>query len=116
MRGKMQQMIPFGGAGVARIVGGNVWSVPPAVGLGDLPTCRLAGVARGHKAMPPCGFMPTVGKAPRCGMSSTGRDAIPGVTLPLAVILTVHRLQPSHHPARQTASSFRGGRWFKAES
>jgi len=51
-------------------------------------------------------------------MSFTGREphAIPGVTLPLAVILTAHRLQPSHRPARQTASSFGGGGWLKAES
>ena len=35
---------PGSGAGV---------SVPPLVGFGDLPTCRWAGAARGHKAMPP---------------------------------------------------------------
>ncbi len=29
------------------------WAVPPLVGLGGLPTCRLAGAARGHKALPP---------------------------------------------------------------
>jgi len=51
-------------------------------------------------------------------MAFTGREpqAIPGVTLPLAVILTAHRLQPSRRPARQTASSFGGGGWLKAES
>ncbi|GAB3240142.1 hypothetical protein GCM10027295_37730 [Pseudaeromonas pectinilytica] len=52
--------------------------------------------------------MPTVGKAPCSGGASTGREphAIPGVTLPLTVILTAHRLQPSLRPARQTASGF----------
>jgi hypothetical protein len=82
------------------------------VGLGDLPTCRWRGRAKGEKAsplaIPGLRRMPTVGKAPGCGMSFTGREphAIPGVTLPFAVILTAHRLQPSRRPARQTASSF----------
>jgi len=51
-------------------------------------------------------------------MSFTGREphAIHGVTLPFAVILTAHRLQPYHRPARQTASGFGGGGWLKAES
>ena len=49
--------------------------------------------------------MPTVGKAPSSGILSTGREphAIPGVTLPLTVILTAHRLRSPLHPARQTA-------------
>ena len=49
--------------------------------------------------------MPTVGRAPSSGILSTGREphAIPGVTLPFAVILTAHRLHPSLHPAQQTA-------------
>jgi len=49
--------------------------------------------------------MPTAGKAPCSGSSSTGREphAIHGVTLPFAVILTAHRLHPSLHPAQQTA-------------
>jgi hypothetical protein len=51
--------------------------------------------------------MPTVEKAPRCGCLFTGREphAIPGVTLPFAVILTAHRLRSSLHSARQTAWS-----------
>ncbi|GAB3216008.1 hypothetical protein GCM10027295_16600 [Pseudaeromonas pectinilytica] len=51
--------------------------------------------------------MPTAGKAPGYGSSFTGREphAIPGVKLPLAVILTAHRLQPPRPPARQTAWS-----------
>ena len=51
--------------------------------------------------------MPTVGKAPGSGILSTGREphAIHGVTLPVAVILTAHRLRSPLHPARQTASS-----------
>jgi len=51
--------------------------------------------------------MPTVGKAPLCGLPSTGREphAIHGVTLPFAVILTAHRLQSPHPAARQTAWS-----------
>jgi len=50
--------------------------------------------------------MPTAGKAPSCGLPFTGREphAIPGVTLPLPVILTAHRLCASLHSARQTAS------------
>ena len=50
--------------------------------------------------------MPTVGKAPDSGVLSTGREphAIPGVTLPFAVILTAHRLQLPLHPAQQTAA------------
>ena len=52
--------------------------------------------------------MPTAGKAPGFGSSFTGREphAIHGVTLPFAVILTAHRLQPPLHPARQTAAGF----------
>jgi hypothetical protein len=51
--------------------------------------------------------VPTAGKAPGSGSSSTGREphAIPGVTLPFAVILTAHRLHPPLHPAQQTALS-----------
>jgi len=99
-----------------------IGSVPPALGLGVLFTSGERRRAKGEKASPlaiPGPWRsPTVGKAPGCGMSFTGREphAIPGVTLPLAVILTAHRLQPSHHPARQTASSFGGGGWFKTES
>jgi len=49
--------------------------------------------------------MPTVGKAPGSGILSTCRSphAIPGVTLPFAVILTAHRFRSPRHPARQTA-------------
>ena len=49
--------------------------------------------------------MPTVGKAQGSGILSTGRSphAIPGVTLPVAVILTAHRFRSPRHPARQTA-------------
>jgi len=56
------------------------------------------------------GCMPTVGKTPRSGLPSTGREphAIPGVTLPFAVILTAHRLQSPHPAARQTAQGFVG--------
>ena len=63
---------------------------------------------------PDLGGMPTAGKAPGCGILSTGREphAIHGVTLPFAVILTAHRLQPPLHPARQTASGI--GEWFSA--
>jgi len=53
--------------------------------------------------------MPTVGKSPPgSGVLSTSREphAIPGVTLPFAVILTAHRFRSPRHPARQTASSF----------
>ncbi len=58
--------------------------------------------------------MPTAGKAPGSGSSFTGREphAIHGVTLPLAVILTAHRLQPPLLPARQTAAGI--GEWFSA--
>ena len=54
------------------------------------------------------GGMPTAGKAPSCGLLSTGRSRhdIPGVTLPLTVILTAHRLRSPRRPARQTASDF----------
>ena len=52
--------------------------------------------------------MPTVGKAPRSGPLFTGREphAIPGVTLPLPVILTAHRLRSPLPSARQTALGF----------
>jgi len=54
--------------------------------------------------------MPTAGKAPGFGILSTGREphAIPGVTLPLTVILTAHRLRSSLHSARQMAWTFVG--------
>ncbi|GAB3229876.1 hypothetical protein GCM10027295_22980 [Pseudaeromonas pectinilytica] len=54
--------------------------------------------------------MPTAGKAPRSGPLSTGREphAIPGVTLPLPVILTAHRLRSPLPSARQTAPGFCG--------
>ena len=48
--------------------------------------------------------MPTAGKAPSCGGLSTGRSlhAVPGVKLPLAVILTAHRLHaPCARPGRR---------------
>jgi hypothetical protein len=50
--------------------------------------------------------MPTAGKAPSCGLPFTGREphAIPGVKLPLTVILTVHRLHATRYSARQTAA------------
>jgi len=106
------QIWMFGGAGVAHVVDGS-----------DLFRFRLADIAvlftsgerrraKGEKASPlaiPGPWrMPTVGKAPGCGMSFTGREphAIPGVTLPFAVILTAHRLQPSRRPARQTVADF----------
>ena len=74
----------------------------PAVGGGGLRT--EAAVLNN----PAAGFMPTVGKAPSSGVAATGREphAIPGVTLPLAVILTAHRLPPPLRPARQTAVGF----------
>ena len=81
--------------------------MPPAVGLSDLPTCRLAGAGKGAMprpfTIPGLGGMPTAGKAPDSGSSFSGREphAIHGVTLPFAVILTAHRLQPPLHPARQ---------------
>jgi len=52
--------------------------------------------------------MPTVGKAPGSGILFTGREphAIPGVTLPFAVILTAHRLRSPLPAARQTAANF----------
>ena len=51
---------------------------------------------------PAAGCMPTAG--PSCGGLSTGRSlhAIPGVKLPLAVILTAHRLRsPCARPGRR---------------
>jgi hypothetical protein len=105
---------------------GTVTSVPSFVGFDDLPSRRLSGSAlqtlailptcggrrraKGEKAsplaIPGLWRMPTAGKAPSCGLPSTGREphAIPGVTLPLPVILTAHRLRTSLHSARQTAS------------
>ncbi|GAB3216012.1 hypothetical protein GCM10027295_16640 [Pseudaeromonas pectinilytica] len=85
----------------------SAWAIcQPAVGGSGLRT--EAAVLNN----PAAGCMPTAGKAPGCGMSFTGREphAIPGVTLPLAVILTAHRLQPPLHPARQTAWSL-GDEW-----
>jgi hypothetical protein len=71
----------------------------PAVGGGGLRT--EAAVLNN----PAAGRMPTLGKAPCSGVLSTGREphAIPGVTLPVAVILTAPRLRSPRHPARQTA-------------
>ena len=69
----------------------------------------LAGAGQGGKGLPldnpGPGFLPTAGKAPSCGLPFTGREphAIPGVTLPFAVILTAHRLRLTLRPARQTA-------------
>ena len=80
--------------------------------VGDLSTCGGRRRAKGEKAsplaIPGLWRMPTVGKAPSSGILSTGREphAIPGVTLPFAVILTAHRFRSPRHPARQTASSF----------
>jgi hypothetical protein len=78
--------------------------------LAILPTCGGRRRAKGEKAsplaIPGLWFLPTAGKAPSCGILSTGWEphAIPGVTLPLPVILTAHRLHSPHHSARQTAS------------
>src|SRR5574344_683408 len=86
-----------------------IGSVPPLVGWGDLPTCRLAGAGKGALTrpftIPGLGGVPTAGKAPSCGPCSTGRSrhAIPGLALPFAVILTAHRLRSPLRPARQTA-------------
>jgi len=57
--------------------------------------------------------MPTAGKTPGFGILSTGREphAIHGVTLPLTVILTVHRLHSTRHSARQTARTL--ALWLK---
>ena len=57
---------------------------------------------------PAAGCKPTAGKAPSYGPCSTGRSrhAIPGLTLPFAVILTAHRLRSPLRPARQTALAF----------
>lgn len=54
---------------------------------------------------PAAGCKPTAGKAPSCGLLFTGRSphAIPGVALPLTVILTAHRLRSTLRPAQQTA-------------
>jgi hypothetical protein len=77
--------------------------------IGALSTCGGRRRAKGEKAsplaIPGLWRMPTAGTAPGCGLSFTGREphAIPGVTLPGAVILTAHRLQPPLRPARQTA-------------
>jgi hypothetical protein len=62
---------------------------------------------------PAAGRMPTDGKAPSCGLPFTGREphAIHGVTLPLTVILTVHRLRATRHSARQTARTL--ALWLK---
>ena len=86
--------------------------MPPAVGLGDLPTYRLAGAGKGAMprpfTIPGLGGMPAAGKAPACGALFTGRSphAIPGVALPFAVILPAHRLRSPLRPARQTARTF----------
>jgi hypothetical protein len=76
----------------------------PAVGGGGLRT--EAAVLNN----PAAGRMPAVGKAPSSGILSTGqeRHAIPGVTLPFAVILTAHRLRSPLPSARQTASGLGG--------
>jgi hypothetical protein len=82
------------------------------VGWGDMPTCRLAGAGQGGKGLPlgnpgPLAYA-DCREGPELRVASTGREphAIPGVTLPFAVILTAHRLRPPLRPARQTASSF----------
>ncbi len=91
------------------------WAVPPLGGLIDLPTCRLAGAGKGAMprpfTIPGLGGMPTAGKAPGSGILFTGRSphAIPGVTLPVAVLLTAPRLRSPRHPARQTAWSLGDG-------
>jgi len=77
--------------------------------LGRFANRPLAGAGQGGKGLPlgnpGPSFMPTVGKAPRSGPLFTGREphAIPGVTLPLPVILTAHRLRSPLLSARQTA-------------
>jgi len=53
-------------------------------------------------------------EGPELRAASTGREphAIPGVTLPLPVILTAHRLHSTRPSARQTASGFgEKGHW-----
>ena len=81
-------------------------------GWGDLPTYRLAGAGKGAMTrpftIPGLDGVPAVGKAPSSGILSTGREphAIPGVTLPFAVILTAPRFRSPRHPARQTAWGF----------
>ena len=91
---------------------GAAWAVPPRVGWGDLPTCRLAGAGKGALTrpftIPGLGGEPAAGKAPSYGPCSTGRSrhAIPGLALPFAVILTAHRLRSPLRPARQTALAF----------
>ena len=74
----------------------------PAVGGGGL---RADAAALNN---PAAGVKAAAGRAPGCGILSTGREphAIPGVTLPLTVILTAHRLRSTRRPARQTASDF----------
>ena len=90
------------------------WSVPPLVGWGDLPTCRLAGAGKGALTrpftIPGLGGGPAAGTASSYGPRSTGRSrhAIPGLALPLAVILTAHRLRATLRPARQTAEVISG--------
>jgi hypothetical protein len=87
------------------------WPFPP---WSAMAICQPAvgGGGKGAKGPAPLTpgrwFMPTVGKAPCSGVLSTGREphAIPGVALPVAVILTAHRLRSPRHPARQTAWSF----------
>ena len=81
--------------------------------LGRFANLPLAGRQGGKR---PCplnpwpGRMPTAGKTPSYGRLSIGREphAIHGVTLPLTVILTAHRLHSPLHSARQTASGFYG--------
>ena len=104
---------------------GTVTSVPSFVGFGDLPSRHLSGSAlptlaicppavdgggpRG-KRPPPWQSRARVyadcREGPELRAASTGREphAIPGVTLPLSVILTAHRLCASLHSPRQTAS------------
>ena len=83
------------------------WS---AMAIGQPAAWR--GRAKGEKAsplaIPGLEFRPTAGKAPSCGLPFTGREphAIHGVTLPLTVILTVHRLHATRHSARQTARTW----------
>jgi len=82
-----------------------------ALSAGAIGQPAVGGGGKGAKGPAPLTpgrwFMPTAGKAPGSGALSTGREphAIHGVTLPVAVILTVPRLLSPHHPARQTASS-----------
>ena len=100
------------GDGPSRFADGCRWGRSAPVGRGDLPTCRLPGTGKGAMprpfTIPGLAGMPAAGKAPSYGSLFTGRSphAIPGVALPLAVLLTAHRFRSPLRPARQTARTF----------